>query len=295
MRMSGNQKRYIALGLVAFIGISGGTAFSLLRAQETPVVQKAETALQEEKKSKATFEQEAESVEEAIDTQADTYPQGKDEEEKFPEETSSTEHKEKKEETKQETQNSPIKTEQYIVQENDTLFLIAQRAGLTVDKLKANNKLKSDTIVKGQVLTIKPSEKLPDKSEQETASRGDREEDLYWLSRIIHAEAQGETYEGKVAVGNVILNRVKSSLFPNTIKGVVFDKQQGYTQFSPVLDGSIYNTPNSDSINAAKDVLNGKRPVGNALYFLNPDKSTNFWITKNRKYYKTIGDHDFYY
>ncbi|MBO8138649.1 MAG: cell wall hydrolase [Desulfotomaculum sp.] len=120
-------------------------------------------------------------------------------------------------------------------------------------------------------------------------------DEVYWLARIIHAEAEAEPFIGKVAVGNVILNRVKSDIFPNTIYGVIFDKQYGYTQFSPVIDGRIYNNPSRESIEAAKAALNGYRPVGPALYFLNPNKSENFWIVKNRRYMTTIGKHDFYY
>lgn len=118
--------------------------------------------------------------------------------------------------------------------------------------------------------------------------------DLYWLSRIIHAEAKGESYNGKVAVGNVVLNRVKSSSFPNTIKGVVFQYSHGLPQFSPVEDGSIYNSPSQDSINAAKDALNGVRPVGNSTFFFNPDKATGAWIVNNKTYVMRIGNHVFY-
>lgn len=118
--------------------------------------------------------------------------------------------------------------------------------------------------------------------------------DLYWLSRIIHAEAEAEPYSGKVAVGNVVLNRVNSSAFPNTIKGVIFEYYQGIPQFSPVADGTIYNTPSATSIQAARDALAGQRPVGTATYFFNPDKSAGTWIVQNKTFVKTIGDHDFY-
>lgn len=117
---------------------------------------------------------------------------------------------------------------------------------------------------------------------------------LYWLSRIIHAEAEAEPYEGKVAVGNVVLNRVNSSAFPNTIKGVIFEYYQGIPQFSPVADGTIYNTPSAASIQAAKAALAGQRPVGAATYFFNPDKSAGSWIVANKTYVKRIGDHVFY-
>lgn len=188
---------------------------------------------------------------------------------------------------------APITGSKYTVKKGDTLFLIAQRANVSLSHLKQLNKLSSDVIYENQVLNVKGT---VSNSSTNTPNRGNyRDEDLYWLSRIIHAEAQGESYQGKVAVGNVIINRVNSGQFPNTIKGVVFDKQHGYTQFSPVIDGTIYNSPGAESIKAATEVLNGARPVGNALYFLNPRKSTNFWITQNRKYMTTIGLHDFYY
>ena len=118
--------------------------------------------------------------------------------------------------------------------------------------------------------------------------------DLYWLSRIIHAESEAEPYKGKVAVGNVIMNRVKSSNFPNTIKEVIFEYYKGIPQFSPVEDGTIYNNPNEDSINAAKDTLNGVRPVGVSEYFFNPDKAAGKWIVQNKTYVMRIGNHVFY-
>lgn len=188
---------------------------------------------------------------------------------------------------------SSIVEEGYTVKKGDTLFLIAQKANMPVDQLMELNNLHSDVIYENQTLKIKGS---ADSSQNQIVSRGnERSEDLYWLSRIIHSEAQGESYKGKVAVGNVIMNRVDSELFPNTIKEVIFDKRDGYTQFSPVIDGTIYNSPDAESIRAAKEILEGSKPVGDALYFLNPRKSTNFWIVNNRAYVATIGLHDFYY
>ncbi len=118
-------------------------------------------------------------------------------------------------------------------------------------------------------------------------------EDIYWLSRIVNAEAGSEPDEGKLAVANVIINRKKSSEFPNTIKGVIFDTNFG-VQFSPVSDGTVYNTPSQASITAATNALNGQNNVGDALYFLNPAKSTNFWIMNNRPFYTQIKNHYFY-
>lgn len=142
--------------------------------------------------------------------------------------------------------------------------------------------------------------KLYAKSTSTTASRGTslsrntNETDLYWLSRIIHAESQGEPYNGKVAVGSVILNRVASSSFPNTVKGVIFEYYQNIPQFSPVAEGTIYNTPSEESIKAAKEALSGKKPVGNATYFFNPKKSEGKWIVNNKTYVTKIGEHVFY-
>ena len=118
-------------------------------------------------------------------------------------------------------------------------------------------------------------------------------DDLDWLAKIVHAEAQGEAHDGKVAVANVVLNRKKSNLFPNNIYDVVFDTDYG-VQFTPVANGTIYNNPSTESYHAAKQALFGKNVAGNALYFCNPKISTNFWITNNRKFLKSIGNHDFY-
>ncbi|PAB60869.1 stalk domain-containing protein [Anaeromicrobium sediminis] len=119
------------------------------------------------------------------------------------------------------------------------------------------------------------------------------EEDLYWLSRIVEAEAKGEPFDGKLAVANCIINRRKHPEFPNKIKDVIFDKKWGY-QYTPVVNGTIYNNPSADSIKAATMALEGNNNIGDCLYFLNPKKITNFWIVNNRKYYKTIQEHDFY-
>ncbi len=132
-----------------------------------------------------------------------------------------------------------------------------------------------------------------------SASRGKSDagysaEDLYWMSRIIHAEAEAEPYSGKVAVGNVILNRTKTSGFPNTVKGVIFDYFEGIPQFTPVAIGTIYNTPNEDSVKAAKEAFAGSKPVGECTYFFNPDKSAGNWIVKNKTYVMRIGNHAFY-
>lgn len=119
------------------------------------------------------------------------------------------------------------------------------------------------------------------------------EDAVYWLSRIISAESKGESLEGQIAVGNVVLNRVKSPEFPNTIYGVIFDDRWG-GQFEPVRNGTIYLEPTAQSVQAAKQCLSGVNNIGNCLYFLAPDLAQNFWIPQNREYVTTIGCHDFY-
>jgi len=118
-------------------------------------------------------------------------------------------------------------------------------------------------------------------------------DELYWLSRIVSAESSGEPDSGKVAVANVVLNRVKSRDFPNTVYGVIFDRKYG-VQFTPVSNGTIYKNPTTNSIIAAKRALLGEDVSRQCLYFLNPRTATNSWIVKNRKFYKRIGNHDFY-
>ncbi|MBQ6540308.1 MAG: cell wall hydrolase [Oscillospiraceae bacterium] len=114
------------------------------------------------------------------------------------------------------------------------------------------------------------------------------DDDVYWLSHIIYAEAGGESYEGMVAVGNVVLNRVASGSFPNTIKGVIFQT----SQFTPAESGSVYKDPSSAAISAAKDALNGVNVVGGALYFNRAGMSS--WASNNRSFVTRIGNHDFF-
>lgn len=130
-----------------------------------------------------------------------------------------------------------------------------------------------------------------------TLVSGDRyysADDIYWLSRIINAEAGGEPLIGKIAVGNVVINRMNSRSYPNTIYGVIFDRNGG-TQFSPVAMGTIYRTPSAESIMAAKICLDGYSVDTNILFFMNPKIATNNWISNNRPFAFRIGNHYFYY
>ena len=111
---------------------------------------------------------------------------------------------------------------------------------------------------------------------------------LNLLARIINGEARGESYEGQVAVGAVVLNRVKHSSFPNTIAGVIY--QTG--AFTAVTDGQINKAVQTSCYNAAKDALNGWDPSGGAIYYYNPVTATSSWI-RSRPIIKQIGKHVF--
>lgn len=114
------------------------------------------------------------------------------------------------------------------------------------------------------------------------------ESEVYLLAQLINGEARGEPYTGQVAVGAVVLNRVKSPSFPNTISGVIY--QTG--AFDAVSDGQIYLTPSQDSIRAARDAMNGWDPTGGALYYYNPATATSGWIW-TRQITLSIGRHNF--
>ncbi len=125
-------------------------------------------------------------------------------------------------------------------------------------------------------------------SSSSSGSSSSNSNDLNLLSRIIYGEARGEPYEGQVAVGAVVLNRVRSSSFPNTIAGVIY--QSG--AFDAVSDGQINKTPNSTAKKAAQDALNGWDPSKGAIYYFNPKTATNKWIW-SRPMTVTIGNHRF--
>lgn len=112
--------------------------------------------------------------------------------------------------------------------------------------------------------------------------------DLNLLSRLVYGEARGEVYKGQVAVAAVVLNRVKSSNFPNTVAGVIYQKGA----FDAVSDGQVNLSPDSTARSAAQDALNGWDPSNGAIYYFNPSTATNKWIW-SRKMTVVIGKHRF--
>jgi len=180
------------------------------------------------------------------------------------------------------------KTQQYTVRPGDTLYLIAQHFGTSVDSIMSLNGLSSTVIYPGQVLLV------PAGSGGGTSppSRGGNvsAEERYLLAQLINAEAAGEIFEGKVAVGAVVLNRIRDPRFPNTITDVIYEPWQ----FEPVLNGTLYLPPSADSIRAADAALDGWDPVYGAVYFCNPATAQSTEFFKTLTYVCRIGNHVFY-
>lgn len=123
---------------------------------------------------------------------------------------------------------------------------------------------------------------------QKTGGGGSDSRDLNLLARIIHGEARGEPYVGQVAIGAVVLNRVRDSRFPNTVAGVIY--QPG--AFDAVYDGQINLEPDTNAFNAARDALNGWDPTYGCIYYYNPVTATSSWIW-SRQIVLKIGKHNF--
>lgn len=122
----------------------------------------------------------------------------------------------------------------------------------------------------------------------QSGTNGFTSSDVYLLAKTIYAEGRGEPYTGQVAIGAVIMNRIRSADFPNTVSGVVYQKHA----FTAVSDGQINLTPNETAMNAARDAINGWDPTGGALYYYNPAVATSSWIF-DRQTITVIGKHVF--
>lgn len=169
----------------------------------------------------------------------------------------------------------------YTVRQGDSLFALATRFGTAEWAIKQLNGLSTDTIFPGQTLQI------PNGIPRHPQSNA-RSADVDLLARLIEAEASGEPYIGKVAVGAVVLNRVKSDLFPNSLSDVVYEKWQ----FEPVQNGRINLPAGAESQRAAREALNGSDPTKGALFFFNPDKTSDGWM-RQRTIITRIGGHLF--
>lgn len=125
-------------------------------------------------------------------------------------------------------------------------------------------------------------------SSSSSSSGGYSSSDLYLLARCVYGESRGEPYVGQVAVAAVVLNRVKSAAFPNSISGVIY---QPYA-FTCVSDGQLYLEPDQSAYNAARDAMNGWDPTNGCLYYYNPSTATSAWIW-SRPIMLQIGRHNF--
>ncbi len=168
----------------------------------------------------------------------------------------------------------------YTVKSGDSLYLIAKRFSVSVYSLrKANNKW-NDYIYPGQVLNLPAKTTFVTQSGNSTDNTSVvryTASELDLLARLITAEASGEPYTAKVAVGAVVVNRVQDARYPNTISGVIYQKDGGYYQFTPVENGWINKPATQDAKNAAYEALHGKDPTNGALYYFD-DSTTNKWI-----------------
>lgn len=179
----------------------------------------------------------------------------------------------------------------YIVQEGDTLYQISRENKTTVGKLMQYNGLNSTTILIGQKLYL-PTQNSNVSTVISRNNHNFSKEDVMLLARLIHAEARGESFKGKVAVGAVIINRINSPYFPHSIEDVIMQKNQNVYQFSPVGDGSINLEPDESSLLAALQALEGDDPTNGALFFYNPDASSDKWI-RTLPVITRIGNHVF--
>ena len=118
--------------------------------------------------------------------------------------------------------------------------------------------------------------------------------EFYWLLHVIAAEAGNQSLAGQLGVGNVVMNRVKSQDFPDTVEEVVFQQGGDRAEFSPVENGDIHMVSDDLSLIAAYLVLEGYNNVGDSLYFVNPFVGNPTWLAENRTFVVRIGDHDFY-
>ena len=167
----------------------------------------------------------------------------------------------------------------YTVKKGDTLYTIAKSHSTTADALKQQNGLTANRIYAGQKLFVPRADNTSSLSEH----------DIYLMAKMIHAEARGESDRGQLAVGAVIMNRLKSGTFPNTISGVLYQKNQ----FTAVNDGQFHNLePDARAIRAARAAAGGSDPTYGALFYWNPAKTNNTWLN-SKPILVTIGNHVF--
>ncbi|MEG0873811.1 MAG: LysM peptidoglycan-binding domain-containing protein [Clostridiales bacterium] len=192
----------------------------------------------------------------------------------------------------------------YTVKYGDSLYKIAQAYGTTVSTLIGDNGMVAERIYVGQQIYVpQKAEAVTPKTQTKTATTENNyvaenqnanplslsDEEIYMMAKMIYGEARGESYQGQVAVGAVILNRIKSSSFPNTMEGVLFQNKQ----FSAVGDGQYYLSPNDSALKAAREAAKGADPTYGSTFYWNPVKAPNNSFLNAKPIITTIGSHVF--
>ncbi|MDM5297682.1 cell wall hydrolase [Bacillus pumilus] len=178
----------------------------------------------------------------------------------------------------EELRQAPVKHQLSYIDQNDRHLVIPE-----ISEEKHQSKVKMLSTSTEQKPSKKQVKVEPTK-EKKRYSQG--EMDL--LSRLVHAEAKGESFAGKKAVASVVLNRVEHGSFPDSVKGVIYERNA----FQPVSNGSIHDKPDEESVKAVKQVVKDQDRTTKAIYFYNPKTATDDWI-RSRKILERIGRHVF--
>ncbi|WP_100404867.1 cell wall hydrolase [Bacillus solitudinis] len=166
----------------------------------------------------------------------------------------------------------------HIVKQGESFYSLSQRYGQPVAAIKRINSKTNNSLKIGERLTI-------------PTSISSQERQL--LAKLVYAEAKGESYAGKVAVATVILNRVDSKTFPDSVRGVVYEvSPSGHYAFSPVKDGAINNSPDTEARKAVNEAISFRGQGSGSLYFYNPRTATSGWVA-TRQQTVVIGNHVF--
>nr|WP_295972103.1 cell wall hydrolase [uncultured Bacillus sp.] len=189
------------------------------------------------------------------------------------------------------------------VQKGDTLWKLGEQNGISVDMIKQMNHRLDDWIYIGEFLQLPDEPKdfteYSDNNDFETPAQempqptpviSIEEKDL--MARLVEAEARGESYEGKVAVATVVLNRMDSPEFPNSITEVIYQVVGNTYAFTPVQNGEINKPASEEALRAVDEALISTDRLNKAVYFYNPKIATDDWI-RSRQIIKSIGNHVF--
>ncbi|MHB9095484.1 MAG: cell wall hydrolase [Eubacteriales bacterium] len=183
----------------------------------------------------------------------------------------------------------------HTVKPGETLYGLSRNYGVRLNEIKQASGLSSTQIRSGMKLLIPCQSPARENHDVKPVFNGRfniSKDDISLLAKLIHAEARGESLKGQIAVGAVIMNRLTSGNFPRTVRDVIFQKSSGVYQFTPVQDGQINLAPDRTSYYAAERAIKGDDPTSGALFFYNPETSSDQWI-RTLPVTKIIGNHVF--